>query len=161
MFHLDAIYDLVVPEKIDRLANVVGTEHVNEFAKGVTNLKRYTYFSNRYVAGNREGILTSMNCAFRKALRIIMNGQNLRLNYLSRSYKEIPITIIRPRIVKGHSQTGETIKLDGRYFILNFLDPYISSEREMVVNLVTIDYIIQATLSLALYNEGRENLSFN
>ncbi|WP_411730391.1 hypothetical protein [Peribacillus sp. CSMR9] len=56
-------------------------------------------------------------------------------------------------MVKGHSQTGETIKFDGRYFNLNFLDTYISSERETVVNLVTIDYIIQATLSLALYNE--------
>ncbi|WP_412547091.1 SDR family oxidoreductase [Peribacillus simplex] len=73
----------------------------------------------------------------------------------------MPITIIRPRIVKGHSQTGETIKFNGRYFNLNFLDTYITSERETVVNLVTIDYIIQATLSLTLYNEGRENLSFN
>ncbi|WP_330219520.1 SDR family oxidoreductase [Peribacillus muralis] len=36
--------------------------------------------------------------------------------------KEIPITIIRPGIVKGHSQTGQTIKFDGPYFILNFLD---------------------------------------
>ncbi|SNT45434.1 hypothetical protein SAMN05444672_1268 [Bacillus sp. OK838] len=91
IFNLDAIYDLAIPEKIDRIVN----------------------------------------------------------------------TIIRSRFVKGHSQTGETIIFDGRYFNLNFLDPYISSERETVVNLVTIDYIIQTTLSPALYNEGRENLSFN
>ncbi|MFD4815488.1 SDR family oxidoreductase [Peribacillus butanolivorans] len=76
--------------------------------------------------------------------------------------KEVPITIIRPGIVKGHSQTGQTIKFDGLYFILNFLDrlsflplfPYISSERETVVNLVPIDYIIQATAYLALYKES-------
>ncbi|MGG4266636.1 SDR family oxidoreductase [Peribacillus simplex] len=45
---------------------------------------------------------------------------------------EIPFTRIRPGSVKGHSKTGEK-----------------------VVNLVPIDYIIQATASLALYNVGQ------
>lgn len=163
LFHLAAIYDLAVPEKLARLVNVVGTKQVDEWAKGVIALKRYTYFSTAYVAGRREG------CLYEHELKLPMSFRN---HYEQTKYeaelmveelkKEIPITIIRPGIVKGHSQTGQTIKFDGSYFILNFLDrlsflpffPYISSDRETVVNLVPIDYIIQATAFLALYKEG-------
>src|SRR5690625_7307175 len=35
---------------------------------------------------------------------------------------KIPTTIIRPSVVKGHSQTGYTTKFDGLYFFLNFFD---------------------------------------
>ncbi|MFP3509175.1 SDR family oxidoreductase [Peribacillus sp. SIMBA_075] len=87
IFNLDAIYDLAIPEKIDRLVNVVGKDHVNEFDKGVTNLKRYTYFSTRYVAGNREGILYEHELRFPKSFKNHFERQNLRLNYLSRSLK--------------------------------------------------------------------------
>ncbi|MFD4815489.1 SDR family oxidoreductase [Peribacillus butanolivorans] len=88
VFHLAAIYDLAVPEKIAQLVNVVGTKHVNEWVKGLTKLKRYTYFSTAYVAGNRGEICTSMNWSFQKALRTIMNGLNLTPNYWSRSLKK-------------------------------------------------------------------------
>lgn len=123
LFHLAAIYDLAVPEKLARLVNVVGTKQVNEWAKGVIALKRYTYFSTAYVAGMREG------CLYEHELKLPMSFRNHyeRTKYeaelmVEELKKEIPITIIRPGIVKGHSQTGQTIKFDGPYFILNFLD---------------------------------------
>lgn len=75
IFNLDAIYDLAIPEKIDRLVNVVGKDLVNEFDKGVTNLKRYTFLAPVMWQGIGKGFFTSMNCAFRKALRIIMNDK--------------------------------------------------------------------------------------
>ncbi|MCK1992718.1 SDR family oxidoreductase [Peribacillus muralis] len=163
LFHLAAIYDLAVEEKLARLVNVVGTKQVNEWAKGVTGLKRYTYFSTAYVAGMREGSLYEDELELPKSFKNHYERTKYEAEVLVEELKkEIPITIIRPGIVKGHSQTGQTIKFDGPYFILNFLDrlsflpffPYISSERDTVVNLVPIDYIIQATAFLALYKEG-------
>ncbi|MFC9596595.1 SDR family oxidoreductase [Peribacillus butanolivorans] len=163
VFHLAAIYDLAVPEKIAQLVNVVGTKHVNEWVKGLTKLKRYTYFSTAYVVGNREGNLYEHELVFPKSFKNHYERTKFDAELLVEELKkEVPITIIRPGIVKGHSQTGHTIKFDGPYFILNFLDrlsflplfPNISSERETVVNLVPIDYIIQATAYLALYKES-------
>ncbi|WP_285766388.1 SDR family oxidoreductase [Peribacillus sp. SI8-4] len=163
LFHLAAIYDLAVPERLARLINVMGTKQVNEWAKGVTALKRYTYFSTAYVAGMREGCLYEHELTRPKSFKNHYEQTKYEAELLVEELKkEIPITIIRPGIVKGHSRTGETIKFDGPYFILNFLDrlsflpffPYISTERETVVNLVPIDYIIQATAFLALYKEG-------
>ncbi|MFJ7752176.1 SDR family oxidoreductase [Peribacillus muralis] len=163
LFHLAAIYDLAVPEKLARLVNVVGTEQVNQWAKGATVLKRYTYFSTAYVAGTREGCLYEHELKLPKSFKNHYERTKYEAELLVEQLKkEIPITIIRPGIVKGHSQTGQTIKFDGPYFILNFIDrlsfmpflPYISSKRDTVVNLVPIDYIIQATAFLALYKEG-------
>ena len=41
VFHLAAIYDLAVPEKLAKLVNVEGTRNVNEFVKTLPNLRRY------------------------------------------------------------------------------------------------------------------------
>jgi nucleoside-diphosphate-sugar epimerase len=73
----------------------------------------------------------------------------------------IPITIIRPGIVKGHTVTGETIKFDGPYFILHFFNrlrylpiiPYLGNG-EAEINLVPIDYILEATTYLSLHSVG-------
>jgi hypothetical protein len=64
-------------------------------------------------------------------------------------------------LVKGHSNTGETIKFDGPYFIMNFLErlkflPLIPrlGKGEAYVNLVPIDYIIQATAYLSQLDQA-------
>ena len=57
MFHLAAIYDLAVTREVAQLVNVEGTRNVNEFAKSITNLRRYHYVSTCYVAGRRSGLI--------------------------------------------------------------------------------------------------------
>ena len=66
------------------------------------------------------------------------------------------MTIIRPGIVRGHSKTGKTIKFDGPYFFMNMIDrlkwmpiiPYVG-KTTACINVVPIDYIINATVFLA------------
>ena len=66
------------------------------------------------------------------------------------------VTIIRPGIVRGHSETGKTIKFDGPYFFMNMIDrlkwmpiiPYVGKTKACI-NVVPIDYIINATVFLA------------
>ena len=57
IFHLAAIYDLAVPKYISYRWNVDGTRNVNDWARSLKNIQRYTYFSTAFVAGKREGIL--------------------------------------------------------------------------------------------------------
>lgn len=162
VFHLAAIYDLAVPETLANKVNVDGTNQVNRWVRTVQTLKRYVYFSTAYVAGDREGRIYETD---------LQSGQAFKNHYERTKYeaevlvnelkKDVPVTIIRPGIVVGHSKTGETIKFDGPYFILNFIErlkwlpffPYLGKGLAEG-NFVPIDYITKATIYLAHVDKG-------
>ncbi|QSS98661.1 SDR family oxidoreductase [Pontibacillus sp. ALD_SL1] len=156
VFHLAAIYDLAVPEDLAYQVNVIGTEHVVQFVRQLSSLERFVYFSTAFVSGDRSGEIfeTELEC-----------GQSFKNHYEATKYEaevrvqrympELPTTIIRPGIVMGDSQTGETAKFDGPYFVMRFLDkfaripiPYIGRGAALI-NLVPIDYVVNATVFLA------------
>lgn len=155
-WHLAAIYDLAVPRDIAWKVNVHGTAMVNDFVRTLPNLQRYMYFSTAYVAGTREGIVRENELirphAFKNYYEETKFEAELRVEDLK---SEVPITIIRPGIVRGHSETGETIKFDGPYFFLNMVDklkclpfiPYIGVSSS-AINVVPVDYILQAATFL-------------
>lgn len=157
IFHLAAVYDLAVPRTLAYKVNVEGTQNVNDWVKSLPSLKRYIYFSTAYVAGKREGMLYENELIRPSDFKNHYEETKFEAEVLVESLKgDFPITIIRPGIVKGHSVTGETIKFDGPYFILNFLDrlrflPVIPrlGRSSAVINLVPIDYIIKATSFLS------------
>ncbi len=168
VFHLAAIYDLAVPEKIAYDINVNGTKNVNEWVKTLTSLKRYVYFSTAYVAGFREGKLYEHELLKPSAFKNHYEKTKYEAEVLVDQLKsELPVTIIRPGIVKGHSITGATNKFDGPYFILNFLDslsflpikPYIGKGNAKI-NLVPIDFIIQSVAFLSFF-EGGEGKTYH
>jgi nucleoside-diphosphate-sugar epimerase len=77
---------------------------------------------------------------------------------------KVPATIIRPGIVMGDSKTGETVKFDGPYFIMRFLDkfakwpiPYIG-RGEALINLVPVDYVVDAACYLAHHPKGEDKV---
>jgi nucleoside-diphosphate-sugar epimerase len=162
VFHLAAIYDLAVPRDIAYMINVNGTNNVNNWVRDLTHLKRYVYFSTAYVVGKREGTLYETELIRPTSFKNHYEETKYEAEVLVEKLKrEIPITIIRPGIVKGHSQTGETIKFDGPYFMMNFLErlkffPLLPrlGKGEAYVNLVPIDYIIQATTYLGFSENG-------
>jgi nucleoside-diphosphate-sugar epimerase len=162
VFHLAALYDLAVPRNIAFKINVNGTDNVNNWVRGLTNLKRYVYFSTAYVVGKREGTLYETELIRPISFKNYYEETKYEAEVLVDKLKEeIPITIIRPGIVKGHSVTGETIKFDGPYFMMNFLErlkflPLLPrlGKGEAYVNLVPIDYIIQATAFLSFLDRG-------
>lgn len=162
VFHLAAIYDLAVPREIAFKINVNGTDNVNHFVKGLPSLNRYVYFSTAYVVGKREGILYETELIRPVSFKNHYEETKYEAEVLVEKLKvEKPITIIRPGIVKGHSETGETIKFDGPYFMMNFIErlkflpilPKIG-KGEAYVNLVPIDYIIKATAYLSFFERG-------
>ncbi|RSD28254.1 SDR family oxidoreductase [Mesobacillus subterraneus] len=162
VFHLAAIYDLAVPKDLAFRVNVEGTRHVNEWVKSLEHIKRYTYFSTAFVAGKREGLLYENELIRPDAFKNFYEETKYEAEVLVEALKaDVPVTIIRPGIVKGHSKTGETIKFDGPYFIMNFIDrlsfmPFLPhlGKGNTVVNLVPVDYIIEATTYLTFSEKG-------
>lgn len=156
-WHLAAIYDLAVPRDIAWKVNVEGTSHVNQFVSELPNLERFMYFSTAYVAGDREGTLYEDELIRPKNFKNFYEETKFEAELLVEAMKDaFPVTIIRPGIVRGHSETGETIKFDGPYFFLNMIDrlrnlpfiPYIGKSTAFI-NVVPVDYILEASVYLS------------
>jgi len=157
IFHLAAIYDLAVDCGIASHINVEGTFNVNQFAKSVKQLRRYNYISTCYVAGKREGLIRETELhhdqGFRNHYEETKYLAELEVNALK---SELPITIFRPAVVCGHSQTGETAKYDGIYYLIHYLRKWPGGltllnigNREVSLNLVPFDFVVEAMAALS------------
>src|SRR3984893_16551168 len=157
VFHLAAIYDLAVAKDIARRVNVEGTRNVNNFAKSIAHLKRYHYVSTCYVAGKRKGLILEAELPHNAGFR----NHYAETKYLAETSvealkSELPITIHRPAVVCGDSRTGETAKYDGIYYLIHYLRRWPGGltllnigNREVGLNLVPIDFVIEAMVALA------------
>lgn len=157
VFHLAAIYDLAVPKTIAYRVNVTGTKNVNDWVLTLKNLYRYTYFSTAYIAGTRTGICKEDELIRPPGFKNYYEETKYEAEVLVENMKShVPVTIIRPGIVMGHSETGETIKFDGPYFFLNFIHrlrrlpafPLLGNPKTLI-NLVPVDFITEAVLYLS------------
>jgi nucleoside-diphosphate-sugar epimerase len=157
VFHLAAIYDLAVAADIATRINVAGTRNVNNFAKSIEHLKRYHYVSTCYVAGKRKGLIMEAelphDAGFRNHYEETKYAAETTVEALK---QELPITIHRPSVVCGDSRTGETAKYDGIYYLIHYLRRWPGGltllnigNREVCLNLVPIDFLIEAMVALA------------
>jgi nucleoside-diphosphate-sugar epimerase len=157
VFHLAAIYDLAVAADIATRVNVGGTRNVNNFAKSIEHLKRYHYVSTCYVAGKRKGLIMEAELPHDKGFRNHYEETKYAAETTVEALKaELPITIHRPAVVCGDSRTGETAKYDGIYYLIHYLRRWPSGltllyigNREVCLNLVPIDFVIEAMVALA------------
>jgi nucleoside-diphosphate-sugar epimerase len=69
---------------------------------------------------------------------------------------DLPVTIYRPSVVCGDSQTGETGKYDGVYFLIHYLLKWPSllstiniGNHKVSLNLVPVDFVVDAMAALA------------
>jgi thioester reductase-like protein len=165
VFHLAAIYDLAVPKDFAYKVNVVGTDNVNKWVLQLAKLQRYVYFSTAYVSGDRSGKIleTELDCG--QSFKNFYESTKFEAEVLVQKIRDkVPTTIIRPGIVMGDSKTGETVKFDGSYFIMRFLDkfakwpiPYVG-KGEALFNLVPVDYVVDATCYLAQHPKGEDKV---
>ena len=170
VFHLAAIYDLAVPLEIAQRVNVDGTGNVLDFCAAAKSLDRLLYVSTAYVAGMRTGVVYEHE---------LVMGQDFKNHYESTKFQaevwardmldRVPTTIVRPAIVVGDSQTGETQKFDGPYFILRTIAEAERAGRPVVqfgradaaFNAVPVDFIVDAIVAAAgsAEAEGRDAAS--
>lgn len=156
LFHLAALYDLSTAYAPAYRINVEGTSHVTRFAHGCSSLERYIYFSTAYVAGLRQGIIREDELVPGEFKNAYEETKFLAEQRFHEEVGSLPYTIIRPGIVVGHSESGETPKWDGVYFVLNAMRmlerfaplPYAGAVNAEV-NLVPYDFVVRATAYLS------------
>lgn len=157
LWHLAAVYDLAVASTLAYRINVDGTERVLDFIESCKHFQRLHYISTCYVAGGRSGrcFEDELDC-----------GQAFKNHYEStkfwaekcvqKRWHAIPTTIYRPAVVVGDSKTGETVKGDGPYFVMNLLMklprwlPMVDiGPSNATVNIVPVDFLVDAMVELS------------
>ncbi len=157
VFHLAAIYDLAVEKDSAYLVNVEGTRNLGKHLKSFWNLRRYNYVSTCYVAGKRQGEILETelehNAGFRNFYEETKYLAELEVEKLK---EELPVTIFRPSVVVGDSQTGETAKYDGIYYLIQYVRKFPALLRfinvgntDVKLNLVPVDFVVEGIASLA------------
>src|SRR5687768_6218327 len=122
VFHLAAAYDLAVDRETATRVNLEGTKNVNELCRSLPNLRRYNYVSTCYVAGKRLGRILETDLAHDAGFRnFYEETKYLAEMEVEKLKADLPVTIFRPSVVVGDSQTGETVKYDGIYYLIHYL----------------------------------------
>jgi nucleoside-diphosphate-sugar epimerase len=157
VYHLAAIYDLAVEKDLAFRVNVEGTRNVNELVRNLPHLRRYNYVSTCYVAGRRTGEILETelqhNAGFRNFYEETKYLAEMEVGALK---TEIPTTIFRPSVVVGDSETGETQKYDGIYYLIHYLRKspallrFVNVGNNLVkLNLVPVDFVVEGIAALA------------
>ena len=164
VYHLAAIYDLMVPRHLAMRVNVEGTRNVLDFAAAAPRLERVHYVSTCYVSGRHPGLYRETD---------LQKGQRFSNYYEETKYLAevevqqrmragLPATIYRPSVVTGDSRTGATQKFDGPYFVMQWLLrqpriavlPVAGNPSAYRFNVVPRDFIIDAIETLSAKSEA-------
>ena len=157
VYHLAAAYDLAVAKDTAFTVNLQGTRNVNDFVCSLKDLRRYNYVSTCYVAGKREGVILENELEHKAGFRnFYEETKNLAEIEVEQLKSHLPVTIYRPAVVVGDSDTGETVKYDGIYYLINYLRkaPWLLrivnvGNKNVRLNLVPVDFVVDAIIALA------------
>src|SRR5687768_1070079 len=157
VYHLAAAYDLAVDKETATRVNLEGTKNVNELCRSLPNLRRYNYVSTCYVAGKRLGRILETDLAHDAGFRnFYEETKYLAEMEVEKLKADLPVTIFRPSVVVGDSQTGETVKYDGIYYLIHYLRKapallrvFNVGNKDVRLNLVPVDFVVEGIAALA------------
>lgn len=157
VFHLAAVYDLGVKRDPAFLVNVEGTKNVNALVRTMPGLRRYNYISTCYVAGRRKGVIRESELVHDAGFRNFYEETKYLAEVEVENLKEeLPVTVFRPAVVVGDSQTGETAKYDGIYYVIFYYKRFPAflrlinvGNRSVRLNLVPVDFVVDGIAALS------------
>lgn len=164
IFHLAAVYDLMVRRELGMAVNVEGTRQVLGFARRCGRLERLHYVSTCYVSGRHDGVFLEADLEKGQAFNNFYEETKYLAEVEVRAAMAagLPATVYRPAITVGDSRTGATQKYDGPYFIMQWLlrqaplavMPVVGDLR-CQVNVVPSDYVVGAIDALSALPASR------
>jgi thioester reductase-like protein len=149
-------FNLPLPES--RQVNVEGTRRVldlaHECAARGNGLRRMTYVSTAYVAGERHGYANETELDVGQGFRNAYEQSKLEAERLVCDERErLPLTVVRPSIIVGERGTGWTSSFNVMYGPLRAVAagafPMMPGRPGAVLDIVTVDYVADAILAFA------------
>jgi thioester reductase-like protein len=155
--HSAASVSFSLPLRQSRDINVEGTRQMLEFGQLCERrggLRRFSYISTAYVAGNHHGAFGEDDLDVGQSFRNAYERSKFEAEQLVRSYMEqLPIQIFRPSIVVGEQSTGWTSSFNVLYSPLKAFEqgmlPALPARRSAPVDVVPVDYVADAVFHLS------------
>lgn len=150
--HCAAATYLGVTREVAERLNVEGVREVLELAREASHLERLVHWSSALVSGARTGWVREDELTAPAGFRNVVEETRHRGEALvRRAMEKIPVTILRPAIGVGDSQTGEIDRFEGPYLLVLFMlsSPVdlrvpLPGRGDVPVNLVPVDYVVDA-----------------
>ncbi|MBX3261576.1 MAG: SDR family oxidoreductase [Labilithrix sp.] len=154
--HMAQVSYLGADRELAAQVNVAGAREVLEVAAECPALKNLVYHSTAQVSGDRTGLVLEDELdkgqSFRNAVEeTLAHGERIVRGRMGK----LPISIVRPTIVVGDSQTGEVDRFDGPYFLIllivtsppDFPLP-LPGRGDALLHLVPVDYVVRAAKAI-------------
>lgn len=154
--HAANVSYLGVDERTAEQVNVGSAREAVEMGLVCRGLKALVHHSTALVAGDRTGVVLEDELQCGQGFPNPAAASMARAEKLTRgAMAKLPVVVVRPSIVVGDSQTGEIDRFDGIYLPIlllvtsppDFALP-MPGRGDAPLNLVPIDYVVQATLAL-------------
>jgi thioester reductase-like protein len=154
--HCAQVTYLGVDRKTAERLNVDGTLEVVELARSCASLRALVLHSTAHVSGNRRGLVLEDELRHGQSFRTVVEETKARAEIVARdAMGKLPIVVVRPSTIVGHSETGEVDRFDGPYLLVLLV---VTSPPELAIplpgrgdeplNLVPIDWVARAAVAL-------------
>ena len=160
LYHLASIWHMSASRKRLEEVNVQGTLNVLQCARDIEHLARYNHLSTAYICGNRTGVVMEEEFDEGQSFLNPYEQTQFEAERLVRGYLgKLPITIYRPSLIVGHSETGQIDRLNSLYLLMK---PLVSLDvplpmpgsGEAPLNLVPVDYVAEVIYRASIDPRG-------
>jgi len=158
IFHCAASVRFDLPLDEAHAINVIGTQNVFALAEAgrlLGCLQRFHHVSTAYSAGLAGGSVNASHLPRDRAgaFRNTYEQTKARSERLLRQQNAVPVTIYRPSIVAGSTETGETDNWNVLYVPMRMIArgqlPLLPSGGRALVDAVGVDYVVEGILHFA------------
>ncbi len=140
-----------------RAINVEGTRRVLDFAERCRargGLRRFSYISTAYVAGEHSGCFSEDDLDVGQRFRNAYEQSKFEAETLvARKRPRLPITVLRPSIIVGERDSGWTASFNVLYWPLRAFArgayPALPARAHAPVDVVPVDYVADAIFALS------------
>jgi long-chain acyl-CoA synthetase len=162
---IHAAADLRLNGPVDQMrgANVAGTRNILDLAIAANadhGLKRFSHISTAYVSGGRTGEIPEQDLTEEYGFYNTYELTKFEAEQLVRKAGAyLPISIFRPGMIVGDSETGHVRTFNTIYYplrlYLNRRARIIPASRSLRINIVPVDYVADSIVKLTFADEAK------
>jgi nucleoside-diphosphate-sugar epimerase len=169
IIHSAAATQFNLPLVCARQINLYGTQQVMSFAKNIRrkgNLRHVSYISTAFVGGDKKGIIGEDEVLFPGEFANSYEQTKWEAEKYVRSLMpDLPVTIFRPSIVVGDSQTGRTLSFNVMYGPLHYIYRgvlrILPCHPDTGLDVIPLDYAADAINFILFHTEGTAGKTYN
>lgn len=162
--HGAASVSFELPLQEARVINVDGTRRMLEFAERCQargGLRRFSYISTAYVAGEHQGYFSEDDLDVGQSFRNTYERSKFEAESLVARFRgQLPITVLRPSIIVGERVSGWTASFNVLYWPLRAFArgsyAALPARGNAPVDVVPVDYVADAAFALTQAPEAED-----